>query len=238
MPGTPATTPNLGLPRYANTDPCDFAADVNAISDKLDDLIDQRGHTSISGSQSTTSASYVTLATPDQVTGIVLPTNGLIRVRYWATWQESVADAARAAIFIGSDQLKVLGSTSQVTEAAATGSNGPTNTNYVVHSAPIGLVGSLGIGGGAYTGDVTTGQAAASVLGGTSGSWAELNGSVLQVAGIVNAISGYVTTPIGGPCDIDNLPAGTYTISVRFKTSSGSVTVANRRLRVEAIPFA
>jgi hypothetical protein len=36
MPGTPATTPRLALPRYANSDPADFATDVNAIVDRLD----------------------------------------------------------------------------------------------------------------------------------------------------------------------------------------------------------
>jgi hypothetical protein len=36
MPGTPATTPRLALPRYSNADPADFATDVNAITDRLD----------------------------------------------------------------------------------------------------------------------------------------------------------------------------------------------------------
>lgn len=36
MPGTPATSPRLALPRYANSDPADFATDVNAIVDRLD----------------------------------------------------------------------------------------------------------------------------------------------------------------------------------------------------------
>src|SRR5689334_701297 len=66
-----------------------------------------RGATNIATSQSTSSTTYTTLGTPDQVQNIVMPTNGLIRVRYQATWQESVAGAARAAIFIGSNQAQI-----------------------------------------------------------------------------------------------------------------------------------
>lgn len=36
MPGTPATTPKLGLPRYSNNDVADFGGQVNAVSDRLD----------------------------------------------------------------------------------------------------------------------------------------------------------------------------------------------------------
>ena len=36
MPGTPATSPRLGIPRYANTDAADFATDVNAVVDAVD----------------------------------------------------------------------------------------------------------------------------------------------------------------------------------------------------------
>src|SRR5438309_7960968 len=45
------------------------------------------------------------LTTPDQVTGIVLPTNGLIAVWYQATWQ-TAAGNAQAALFLGSNQEK------------------------------------------------------------------------------------------------------------------------------------
>lgn len=39
MPGTPATTARLILPRYANTDTSDFAGQVNAVSDQLDAMV-------------------------------------------------------------------------------------------------------------------------------------------------------------------------------------------------------
>jgi hypothetical protein len=36
MPGTPATTPRHGAPRYANTDAADFATQANAVTDRFD----------------------------------------------------------------------------------------------------------------------------------------------------------------------------------------------------------
>ena len=35
MPGTPATSPNLGIPGYTDTDVVSFSAQVNAISDTV-----------------------------------------------------------------------------------------------------------------------------------------------------------------------------------------------------------
>ncbi len=59
---------------------------------------------------------------------------------------------------------------------------------------------------------------------------------VLGVAEVNGTVFGGMAEH-GGPCDIDNLPAGTYTVSVQFKASSGSVTASNRRLRVQVISF-
>jgi hypothetical protein len=42
---------------------------------------------------------------PDQVTGVVLPTDGLIAVWFQAKWQTSVTIASSAAVFIGANQL-------------------------------------------------------------------------------------------------------------------------------------
>ena len=39
MPGTPATTSRLAIPRYANADNVDFAGQVNAISDMIDSKV-------------------------------------------------------------------------------------------------------------------------------------------------------------------------------------------------------
>jgi hypothetical protein len=181
-------------------------ADPNAIQDQILQVAGYRGKYVNPAAQSTSSTSYTTLTTPDQVTGIVLPTDALIAIAYQATWQESVSTAARAAIFIGANQLKVATSAAapavqETLHAAATpATDRPLVTNGLgLFSDQVST---------AYTGDVTTGQ----IVG--------------QVA----------TANQPGVCYVF-AAAGTYTVSVQFKASSGSVTVKNRSLRVWTVAF-
>lgn len=168
-------------------------------------VITRRGKTNIAATESRTNVAYGTLTIPDQVTGIVLPTDGLIVVAYQAIWQNSVAGAARACIDLSGNQLKQaqIGAAPIVQEATGPGG---VNQDEPMGSAPSGLVGAAGGAGNAT--EVTTGQ---------------LVGSF----GTVNA---------GGPCYIF-AAAGTYTVSVQFKSSSGSVTVKNRHLWVWTLGF-
>jgi hypothetical protein len=69
----------------------------------------------------------------------------------------------------------------------------------------------------AYTGDVTTGQA---------------------LVGYGQQTGGSPAGGVGGLCVIEGLPAGTYTISIQYKATSGSVTAKNRRLKVRTESFA
>jgi hypothetical protein len=163
-----------------------------------------KGATIIATSQNTGSASYTTLTTPDQVTGIVLPSPGLLTVAYQATWQESVSGAGRAAIFIGANQLRTAQANSSAVQEATIG--GTAGLAVPLFTTGFGMS-SPGTNAG-YSGDVTTGQ----IIGSTTG------------AG-------------GGPVTVF-AAAGTYTISVQFKASSGSVTVSNRRLYVLSLSFA
>ena len=68
--------------------------------------------------------------------------------------------------------------------------------------------GLVGLSASSYSGDVTTGQ----------------------------VISNTNVQPAGGPCWIF-AAAGTYTVSVQFKASSGSVAASNRKLWVQAVSF-
>lgn len=177
-----------------------------------------KGSVSIATSQSTSSAAFTTLTTPDQVQNVVLPSSGLIAVWYQATWQESIASAATADIFLNSTQM-----------TAYTGGSAPsTNPALIGHAASNAVLSTYwgglasqqttGAGGEGYTGNVTTGQAVgggikALIVG--TGDW----------------------TLVGGPCYLF-ATAGTYTVSVRFATSSGTVTASNRTLWVQALSFA
>jgi hypothetical protein len=181
--------------------PFALSASVNQGAQKV------KGATNIATSESTSSATFTTLTTPDQVTGIVLPTNGLISVWYHATWQESVTNAARADIFLGANEMQVTGTSGPIAQPAVI-NTGSVNSNYPLTTYGGGLESLTGSPGGAYTGDVTTGQ-------------------TLGAAGTVD----------GGPCCIFAV-AGTYTVSVQFKASSGTVTASNRKLWVQALSFA
>lgn len=197
---------------------------VTAVSGKLS------GAVNIAASESRTNTAYGTMPTPDQVAGIVLPANGLIRVWYRATWQESVAGAARAAIFVGANQLSI----NAVPEAAATGASSTTATPQALSTFPGGLVARNPQGGPSYPGDAATGQVIA-VFGGVGGA---AGTPTVEYNGVVEPLASTSAWPaFGGSSDIE-AAAGTYTISVQFKASSGSVTVSNRKLLVQAISFA
>jgi hypothetical protein len=186
-----------------------------------------RGKSIISTTESRSNTVYGTLTTPDQVAGIVLPTDGWLVVAFQATWQESVAGAGRAAVFIGSNQM-VIGSSGPYTVAAATGGS-TTAQDRPLFSHAAGLA-SVGTGSG-HT-DATTGQVVGGApLNGDIPSW-EIGGTV---RGVTPGGAGY-TPALGGPCYLF-AAAGTYTISVQYKSTSGSVTVKNRRLWVSARGF-
>lgn len=167
-----------------------------------------KGTSNIGASETRTNTAFGLMPTPDQVTGIVLPTNGLIAVWYQATWQSSVGAAGQAAIFIGTNQLSVVNgsaSGSPVTQNASMGASAATNASLSTFWG--GLTSAQPAGG--YTGDVTTGQAVG----------AESTGAIY-----------------GGPCYVF-AAAGTYAVSVQFKASSGSVTASSRKLWVMALSF-
>lgn len=147
---------------------------------------------------------------PDQVSGIVLPADGVIVVLFEATWQSTVSAAAAAAIFIGANQAKIAaaGQAAPVVHEQP-GPSGFTNSDSPLATYSGGL---NAVDSGSYSGDVTTGQ----------------------IVGIQGAA--HAGASRGGPCYIF-AAAGTYAVSVQFKASSGTVTVKNRKLWVWAESF-
>lgn len=180
----------------------------------------RRGKTNIATEESRTNTAYGTLTTPDRVASVVLPTDGLIGVLYHATWKESVAGAARAAIFLGSNQLQMREAAGPTTSAAWTNS-GTANVDSPLTSFPLGLAGNPNASGTAA--DATTGQVVGTASNGTQFETGTPTGLAAQYP--------------GGPCYIF-AAAGTYTVSVQFKASSGSVTAKNRKLWVWTMAFA
>lgn len=214
-----------------------FPADLNDIQDDYDARLQalsalvggkdgslRRGKSVIATTEVLTApTSYSFAATPDRVENIVLPTDGLIHVAFMATWQETVAGAARAAIFLGSDQAKIVARSGPAayTQAGATGSGAAVNIDTIVTSCASGLVSLAFPGAGAA--DVTTGQ----ILGvdPSATAYHDVNGSAVA--------NGGAQFGLGGFCSMF-AAAGTYTVGIKFKAASGNVTVKRRRLYVVA----
>lgn len=102
-----------------------------------------------------TSTTYALMPNqPDQVSGIVVPVDAIVRVGFQGMWKESVNNVGYAAIFIGANQLKratIASTVPVVQEATGTGTGGAWEA---LATATHGLIGS----GASYVSDVATGQ--------------------------------------------------------------------------------
>jgi hypothetical protein len=152
---------------------------------------------------------YGTLATKDEITGVVLPENGLILVGYQALWKSSSSLQGRAAIFLGSNILKTGNSLGAPFEQSAT--HRGTDFDQLTTCGG-GLLSPETASTAGTASNVTTGQ----VLG-------QFN---------VDAVSIPSLQWSGGLVPIF-AAAGTYNISVQYKVSEfGSVTAKERKLWV------
>jgi hypothetical protein len=173
-----------------------------------------------------TNTAYGTMPTaPDILTGLAMPAvGGKFKVTYRATWQQSATAAARAAIFLGSNQLVVPRDSGPVTEAGAiAGGGGNIDTDTALVSVPWGLA-SLPSSGASV--DATTGQAIAVAPGNAAGTEARW-----ELGGTLN--STLLALAVGGACEIFAAGGTTYDVSVQYKASSGNVLRKNAALVVE-----
>jgi hypothetical protein len=157
-----------------------------------------QGYVNIPTSQNTSSASYTTLTTPDQISNVVVGAGGIIYIGYLASWSSSVGAAANAAIFVGNNQIQSVPTTTSTAPAVQAASGTSAGITSVLGTSPTGL--QSGTQSSNFTGNVITGQ-----LFEVNANWG--------FAAVFQA-------------------AGTYTISIRFKVSSGTVTASNRQLWV------
>lgn len=195
------TTPNFGFPFSEGSDPPQGNAQIQALAEAVDAamLHRSRGKSIIAATQTRTNATYGELGTPDRVEDIVLPTNGLIHILFSAVWNNTVAGAGRAAIFLNTTQLKVPSEGGAVFQDAS--GDASTTLFRRLNTRGGGLAASSGAGGDAIV----------------SG----------QVLGDIDS----------GICSVF-ADAGTYDVSVQFKSASGDVSVARRKLWVWSQPFA
>src|SRR4051794_35389241 len=95
-----------GLPYSTVADPPNGPAQIQALAEGVDTKLLTGGKSIIATTETTTSASYTLLTTPDRVSGVVVPTDGLLCVWFQATWRESASGNAGAALHLGSTQVK------------------------------------------------------------------------------------------------------------------------------------
>lgn len=116
----------------------------------------------IATEESRTNVAYGKLTTPDEITGVVLPTNGLLLIGFSATVKASAKEqAGRIAIFLGANQLKYAKEGGEAPAVVETTTSSVENVFIHVSSTSTGQ--GLARSNAKYTGDVTTGQ----VLGAT-----------------------------------------------------------------------
>ncbi|MBJ7348629.1 MAG: hypothetical protein JHC87_08685, partial [Thermoleophilaceae bacterium] len=174
----------------------------------------RRGKSIVAPEELRTSTAYGLMPTPDRVQNIALPSDGLIAVLYEATWKQGSSSTGSAAIFVGSSQLqtRVNNNASLVAQSALC--EGGDNIRALLVSYPGGLMGSGGASGTSVPVPSTTGQPVAGCIGSTSQN----------------------TQQLGGPCYIF-AAAGTYDVSIQFKSTSGGVWVRDRKLWVWTMDF-
>lgn len=181
-----------------------------------------RGKFSLATEQSTTSGSYTYLTTPDQVTGIVLPTDGLLFVAYHATWKMPAGTSGLASIHLGTDALKTAVYSSAAPGAGQTAANftGGAAGYSVVATQPSGLFAQTATAT-SYGGDVTTGQ---------------IVGAGRATAPVVSPTD--ETFVHGSVCGPIFAAAGTYTVGVKFLSDGvNPLYVKNRKLWVWTLGF-
>jgi hypothetical protein len=157
-------------------------------------------------------AAYGTMTTKDEITGVVLPENGLIVVGYQALVKESVDGAGRVALFLGANQVKVRDNSANAPVALDSTCGGLAGKFSGIATSSAGFQQFVGPFEGEATADVNTGQ----------------------LLGYVKSMSNH--EGIGGPMFIF-ASAGTYTVSIQFKASSGTITAKERKLWVSVLGF-
>ena len=214
-----------------------FAIDMQTMAGTIENLAGgSRKAIEIATTESRSITTFGYLTTADKV-NVVVPAKSIVRVRYRAMWkQASGGGVSEAAIFVGSNQIKI-GEAEQAaprTQAAVTYGS---DKYHVLYSMAGGLA-SYDISTTEESTEVTTGQ----ILGAITAAYSvSINGTLRQAGtGAWSATSAAgVNNPYGGAVDLFNIAPGTYDIGVQFKCSAGplAVSVKNRHLYVEVIKF-
>jgi hypothetical protein len=171
----------------------------------------RRGMVAIPGEDTTSNAAYTLLATPDQVASVAVPAKGYLKVKYFAAYKVSAAATVAAAIFLNSAQVGMVNVADlDVVDTASAEMSTAVGAGNVNKYAAVQSRTVVGGGGGLVN----------------------VTGAPADAAFTAFPTSGMVVSP----AEIF-VAAGTYTVSIRFKTSAGTLSVKDRRLWVETVGF-
>lgn len=235
------TTHGIPFPEAAVDPP--RASQLQDIAEAVDEKLLAGGSSVVATSESRTSTSYGLLPTADRAQNVVVPAGALVEVDYQALWKTTSGATARAALFIGSNQLAVAVAGMATPQAQAARCLSP--HFQPVHSCPLGLIAPTDEDSGYFTTDVanvTTGQVVGSLFphdaqtdaDAANLSWSMDVGGTNYGAGNLGGMP--VNSFLGGPIRLF-VAAGTYDFSVQYKiVSAGTLTVKDRRLWVRVIP--
>jgi hypothetical protein len=182
---------------------------LQTLATALDARIEHVGSSYNANPDSVSSTSYANPSSSfDRVQNIIVPTDGLLVVGFAGLWKVSAASTMGAALFIGANQLKNLNTASGGAPILAEG----TNTTAGATSYGFMHSGRQGIGVGSAPATDTT----------------------LVNTGMI--LYEPTTSTDGGLCYI-SVAAGTYDVSVKYKISTGTLTVKERRLWVHSVQY-
>lgn len=208
-----------------NLDNANFKASAGITSEKLADADKlgltaggtvRRGKVMIAAEEPRTDTSFGLLTTPDRISGVSLPADGLMFVVYRALWKSSVAAAGKAGLFLGATQL--------VRDDSASAS--PIANEATTHNSVADRYVALGTGPAA--GLVSDDNRAAAITADSSGP---------QVLGWHQSVAPTSDPRFGGGVLVLFAPAGSYDVSVQYRATSGTVTVKSRKLWVWTAGF-
>lgn len=169
-----------------NIDNANVDAAAGIALSKINGGITFVGSTVIDGSEARTNTAYGLLATPDRVQNVPIASGSLLWIGYMAIFKNSVKSAGRAAIFLGSNQLKKRDTTAPAGDEAF----GVNDTNETLcYTSPFGLQAESPGSGGTVAADATTGM----VLGKGVIPVAGIPSGTIDVSVQVKASSGSIT---------------------------------------------
>lgn len=180
-------TTGWGLPKPALTDSPDVPRDVGALADAVDGHLStiagkagvsqsgivRRGKSIVLGEEETASLTPALLATPDRVSGLVLPTDGLIFVAFQALWAFTGLGSALALLYVDGSPVKIpfVGGNGYLDQTTTRFANANDSGAYTpLSSHTIGLIsGQAGAPSPALTDPPTTGLTVAAQVSNANG---------------------------------------------------------------------